>query len=255
MTPEDFKRFCDDYDVAIAVMSRDRAAVLQKHTDRLFGNYTLFWSGDGYAEREYHCVERVEVPRGLEGRPTVANYAVRHFEHHVVILLDDDIRYIDWLGEDHLFKLDADAVRVMLCNLVVNALDLKVGLFGINECDIRKSSPLIPFHTRAMVQSLVGIVGPQRLWHDERQRIKADYDLCLQALKRDRLIWKDLRYFLNHNLNTLPGGNMPFRTPDREEVEVENLRKWWGDDVISWHPDASRKVGRAKGSKSLRINV
>ena len=255
MTPEDFARFCDDYDVAVAVMSRDRADSLAKRTDKLACNYHLFWCGDGYDTHEYNCVERHEVPANLQGRPTVANYTLRSFDQKVVILLDDDIERVTWMGGPSNFHIDASGFRVMLTNLVVNALDAKVGLFGISEVDIRKTSPLFPFHTRAMIQSLVGIVG-ERLWHDERQRLKADYDLCLQALKRDRLVWKDMRYFLSHNLNTLPGGNMSFRTAEREELEVENLRKWWGSDMIHWRPGGSHaNTSSRKGQSTKKLSI
>ena len=101
-----------------------------------------------------------------------------------------------------------------------------------------------------MIESLVGVVG-RGLWHDERQRLKADYDFALQHLKRDRLVWKDMRYFLYQNRNTLPGGNMPFRTAAREELEVENLRQWWGEDVVHWSP--SGKKGQS--TKRLGIHV
>ena len=248
MTPENWRQFCDDYDVAVAVLSRDRAEVLSRRTDLLVSGYTLFWSGPGYDQRPYHSAEMVEVPRNVEGRPSVANWALRHLKQNVVVLLDDDLRFVYWLGEATMgsCKLDQSGVRAMLTNLVVNAIDVKAGLFGISENDVRKNSPLSPFHTRAMVTALVGIVG-RGLWYDERQKLKADYDFCLQALKRDRLIWKDQRYFLAQDRNNFAGGSMRYRSREREEAEVENLRRWWGEDVINWK--------EVMTTKSLRINV
>ena len=241
-----FAQFCSDYDVAVAVLSRDRADVLSNWTDKLAAGYVLFWSGEGYDDHEYRCVERVEVPRGICGRPSAVNFALRHLSQEVVILLDDDLRRIYWLGESHMVRLAPELFDVMLMNLVVNVLDVGAGLFGISEVDVRKASPLSPFHTRAMVGGLQGVVG-RGLYYDERQRVKGDYDFCLQALKRDRLIWKDLRYFLSQDRNTLSGGNMAFRTREREEAEVENLRRWWGRDVIRWSD--------GKGTKRLGIHV
>jgi hypothetical protein len=40
---------------------------------------------------------------------------------------------------------------------------------------------------------------------------------------------------------------MAFRTREREEAEVENLRRWWGSDVIRWSD--------GKGTKRLGIHV
>lgn len=246
MNDDDFARFREDFDVAVAVLSRDRAASLLKRTDRLASGYVLFHCGDGYDSREYHCVERVEVPAELHGRPVVANFALRTLDAQTVILLDDDISWVNWLGGERLFHLDRFGFLDMLCNLVVCSRDVKAGLFGINDVDIRKASPLLPFHTRAMIGGLVGVNG-RGIWHDERQRIKADYDFALQHLKRDRLVWKDLRYFLSQDRNKLPGGNMPYRTAEREELEVANLRRWWGSDVIHWNPNARGSVTKKLG--------
>lgn len=246
MNRETFRQFCEEQDVALAVLSRDRADVLARRTDKIAADYHLFYSGDGYDEREYRCSARTEVPRGLEGRPVVANYVLRQLDAKTVFLMDDDVMSIVWLGEDRLQHVDSDGFLAMLVNLTVNARDVGAGLCGISEVDIRKTSPLAPFHTRAMVAGLVGVTG-RGIWFDERNKIKADYDFVLQHLKRDRLVWKDLRYFLSQDRNNLPGGAMAFRTREREDAEVENLKRWWGEDMIRWT--------EGKGTRRLRINV
>lgn len=250
MNVEDFQRFCTDYDVQPIVLSRDRADVLATHTDRLLRNYKLFYSGDGYDEREYvGAVEKIEVPRELRGRSVVANYALRHLDNRIVIILGDDAKDIVWLGEDKLRRIDAEGVMVMTVNLVITALDAGAGLFGISEVDIRKASPLEPFHVRRMVTGFVGLdrskVPP--IWFDERQVLKEDYDFCLEHLKRDRFVLKDLRYFYSQDRNVLPGGNMGLRTPEREEAEVQNLKDWWGDDMV--------RFTDGRQTKHLRIIV
>lgn len=249
-----WRRFCDDFDVSLAVLSRDRAGVLANNTDRLASEYQLFYCGDGYDDYEYRCTERHEVPRGVEGRGAAGNFALRALGTRFVILIPDDLRWVNWLSEDRLVHLDSAGFLVMLINLVVNARDVGAGLFGISENDIRKNSPLAPFHTRSMITCIVGLdrSHPKPIWYDERQKLKEDYDFTLQHIKRDRLIWKDLRYFAFHDMNVLPGGNMAWRTPAREEAEVENLRRWWGDDVIRWSP-----AGRNRGqrTKHLGINI
>lgn len=254
MSVEDFRRFCADFDVQIAVLSRDRADVLAKMTDRLVHDYVLFYCGEGYDQHTYHCTNRFAVPPTLEGRGAVANHALRMLPNKIVILLGDDIKAVHWMGEDKAQYLGPGGFLVMTVNLVINALDLGVGLFGVSECDIRKNSPLSPFHFRSMVTGFAGInrnVRPNEpIWFDERQKLKEDYDFCLQFLKRDRLVLKDLRYFVYHDMNKLAGGNMRFRTPQREELEVENLRRWWGDDMISWKPD-----GKNTQTKHLGIRV
>jgi hypothetical protein len=76
--------------------------------------------------------------------------------------------------------------------------------------------------------------------------LKVDYD-CLQRLHRERLIWKDLRYFLAQDRNQLAGGSMPYRTQGAEEREVSNLRAWWGDEMFGYSD--------GKGTKRLRVRI
>ena len=241
MNAEDFRRFCDDYDVAFVVLSRDRAKVLARYTDRLASGYTLVWSGEGYAEQEYRCVDRIEAPRGLRGRPALINHLLRTLEQKVMVVMDDDSKAAYWLASERAVRLDSSAFLVMVTNLVVSALDVGAGLFGISEADIRYTSPLAPFHTRhAVTGCLTGIVG-RGIWFDERNWTRADHDFALQHLKADRLSWKDNRYVVMHDLKRLPGGSMEFRDPGREQAEIANLKRWWGEDVIT--------VSREDGSR------
>jgi hypothetical protein len=156
-----------------------------------------------------------------------------------VILLDDDIKSVVWLGEVHPQRLDSSGFLVMLVNLVVNALDAGATLFGVSEVDIRKASPLFPFHLRATGMNIAGVVG-RKLWFDERQVLKEDHDFSLQHLKLTRFVWKDMRYFCDKDINMAAGGNMPLRTEAREELEVANLKRWWGEDMIRWSPSGRR---------------
>ena len=232
MRPEDFREFCKDYDVAVVVMSRDRGNVLTRFTDRLASEYILFWTGTGY-DQPYNCVDRIEVPSAIGGRAAVGNHILRTLDQKVVIILEDDIHAVYWAGATKAYRLDPPGFRVMLTNLVVNALDAKVGLFGVSEGDIRHASPLMPFHPRSpCTGAIVGIVG-RKVWYDERSRLRCDLDFALQHLRDGRLTWKDQRYLLVQDRRTLPGGHSVFRSSQRELEEGKALQRWWGADVIS----------------------
>lgn len=226
---EDFAR---EYDVAIACLSRKRADVLARRTDRVVHGYHLFHSGEGYDRHQYHCVDRLEVPDQISGLAAVRNHVLRVLPQKVVIFVDDDFTKIRYVHTTEYVDLTPEQVSLMFANLVVNSLDLGASVFGISENDIRKSSPLVPFRLRAVVGGVIGVIG-RDLWFDERNKLKVDYDFCLQAMVRDRVVLKDHRYFLAQDRNTIPGGNMEFRTREREEAEVANLISWWGPDVIS----------------------
>lgn len=227
-----FAAFCEDFDVAVACLSRKRPDVLARRTDRVIHDYHLFFCGDGYDEREYHCVERHRVPEQIAGLSAVRNHVLRQLPQRIVVFVDDDFSKIRYVHSTEYVDLDPDQIQAMFVNLVVNALDLGASVFGISELDIRKSSPLTPFRLRAVVGGVLGVIG-RELWFDERNKLKVDYDFCLQAMVKDRVVLKDLRYFLAQDRNTLPGGNMEFRTREREQAEIDNLIAWWGDDVVS----------------------
>lgn len=229
----DWERFCQDFDVAAVVLSRNRADVLAKRTDRLVHGYHLFHAGPGYDDYEYNCVERHSVPEGIVGLARVRNHVLREMKQEWIIFLDDDYLRIRYVLGPQSIDLDPTGVQLMLLDLVVNAIDLGAYVFGIGEVDIRKASPLITARHRAVVGGLVGVRGRGQ-WFDERNQLKTDYDFCLQSMRDHRLLLKDQRYFLEQDRNRLPGGNMELRTRQREEAEVANLVRWWGDDVITW---------------------
>lgn len=250
-------RFCADYDVCLAVMSRDRSKELSERTNRLLAHtpYTLFYSdpngGADYGKYRYNTVDQHEVPRDVAGYSPVCNYILRHVDQRILIIMDDDVKRIYWLGQPRAYRLPPAQFPQMLVNLVVNALDAKVTMFSISEIDIMRASPLSPFATRTMLQGLYGFIG-RGIWYDERNIHKADYDICLQHLKHTRLVWKDMRYFASKDINYLRGGLQEFRSREREEAEVENLKKWWGSDVIDWggHQGSGPRRRRPDGSKN-----
>jgi hypothetical protein len=167
----DFAQFCEDFDVAVTVHSRNRADVLAKRTDRLLHGYHLFHSGPGYDERQYNCVSRHQMPASIVGLGMTKNYVLRQMKQNIVVMFDDDVARIGWTASDRYAWLTAEQVQLMIINLVVNALDLGAGVFGISENDIRKTSPLKPFRFRAVVGAVIGIVGRESMF-DERNQLK-----------------------------------------------------------------------------------
>lgn len=242
----DLKRFMDDYDVALVVMSRDRADTLKKKTDTFLRDYHLFYSGEGYDDYQYHCTERTKVPRGLRGVSVVMNYILDTLDQEIVIFVDDDLSLIYWIASSKAIRLSPEQVKLMWIDLVVHTLDQGAGAFGINDVDIRKASPLTPFIQRAMVTTVIGVVGREHRF-DERNVLKCDYDLSLQKLRDVRTVHKDLRYFALAAKDKGRGGNMEFRTPGRRYEEIDRLIKWWGDDVI--------KTGKGKTVETLAVRV
>lgn len=242
----DFEQFMKDYDVALVVLSRDRADTLYQRTDSFLRDYHLFYSGEGYDTYDYHAASMTEMPRHLEGLSLVRNHVLDVLDNEIVIFVDDDISRIYWVHSTKSVPITPEQVKLMWIDLVVHALDQGVGAFGISELDLRKTSPLVPFEVRAVFGTVFGIIG--REWRfDERNVLKCDYDFCLQTIRDKRTVHKDMRYFAAAAKDAGRGGNMTFRTPNRRYEEIERLQQWWGDDVI--------KPGTAKGVEKLTVKM
>lgn len=242
----DLPRFLADYDVALAVPSRDRAGILAKRTDSWLTDYHLFYSGNGYDDEEYNCIERVKVPRNIGGLSATRNFVLDNLSQNVVIMFDDDITDFTWVHGARTIRLDQEQIKLMIVDLVVHALDQNVGMFGIGNIDLRKASPLIPFATRQAVTTVIGVVG-RKVRFDERQRLKDDHDFAMETLKIYRTIHRDNRYRFTNDTDGLPGGSMEFRSQEVRQREIQNLIDWWGADIV--------KPGKNKRSESLAIHI
>lgn len=243
----DLKQFCEDFDVAVVVVSRDRAATLAKFTDKILDGYHLFYSGEGYDDYDYNTVDRTEVPRGLQGLSVVRNYVLDTLPNRIVLFFDDDIKMIYWVAGTRSVRLDDfERVKLAIIDLVVHALDQKSTAFGMSPLDIRKASPLVPFRLRAVFGTVLGVIGREHRF-DERNLLKTDYDFCLETLKTARTVHMDMRYYALSAKDDLAGGNMEFRTQQRRLAEVDNLIRWWGDDVII--------PAKNKGNEKLGVSV
>lgn len=242
----DLLQFLEDYDVALVVLSRDRAETLHKRTDSFLRDYHLFYSGEGYGDYDYHCAEMTEVPRGLQGLSVVRNYVLDKLDNRIVLFVDDDLNRIYWVHAGKSIILDPEQVKLAFINMIVHALDQKAGAFGMSELDLRKTSPLTPFGVREVFGTVIGVVGREHRF-DERNVLKCDYDFCLQVMKSERTVMKDYRYFASAAKDQGRGGNMAFRTPNRRYEEIERLQRWWGDDVIV--------PGKGKSVERLAVKV
>lgn len=242
----DLAGFCRDHDVALVVVSRDRAVTLAKYTDKLLDGYTLFYSGEGYGDYQYRCADRIEVPRGLQGLSPVRNFVLDTLPQRTVVFVDDDVNMIYWVAGTRSVRLDTERIKLALIDMVVHAHDQGSLAFGMSPLDLRKSSPLVPFRVRGVFGTVLGVVG-RDLRFDERNVLKTDYDFCLQAMVEARIVHMDMRYFASSAKDELAGGNMQFRTQARRQREIQNLIDWWGSDVII--PSDN------KGNEKLKVNV
>lgn len=242
----DFEAFCRDFDVALVIASRDRAATLAKYSDQHITGYHLFYSGEGYDEYQFNCISRHEVPRGIQGLSTVRNYILDVLPNRIVVFVDDDVQRILWIAGPESVRVDPQGVHLAIIDMVVHALDQDSTVFGMTGLDIRKTSPLNPFVLRAVIGTFIGVIG-RDLRFDERNILKTDYDFCLMSLVKSRIIHMDMRYRVLSYKDAVAGGNMEFRTQQRREREVQNLIDWWGDDVIV--------PGKNKSNEKLTVKI
>lgn len=242
----EFEKFVEDYDVAVVVLSRDRAKLLKKCTDKILEGYHLYYSGEGYEDESYMAKTMHEVPRGIQGLSAVRNHVLDLLPNRIVIFIDDDIKGIYWVAGMKSIRLGVAEIQLALLNMTIHALDQGTTAFGMSPTDIRKNSPLVPFRLRAVFGTVLGVIGREHRF-DERNRLKTDYDYCLEVLKTSRTTLMDKRYYALSSKDAEAGGNMEFRTQERRLKEIQNLVDWWGDDVVS--------LPKAKTIESLRVDA
>ena len=179
----------------------------------------------------------------------------------VVLILDDDIRYIERLEGSEItglgyerYKLNADEVLQMIEKYSIMAQDLGAKFWGLNiNPDQRCYHHNTPFSTK----SYIG--GPfrchlkgSRCRYDERLFFKDDYDMTLQQLNMERVVLRVNAYHYICEQSTNIGGLAAYRNRDREYEQCDMLIKKWGGHIFKY--DETNK-GHTSKEKKLDYNL
>lgn len=205
----------------------------------------------------YPDADIVSCPEGVQGNVArVRNYILKtEFQRGMdaVVIVDDDLQAIrrfdydsneNWGYEPHI--VTADEFLQFLEKYSIIADDMGAKLWGVN-CN---SDPMAyrhntPFSTRSVVLGPFGcFLKGNRCYYDENLPLKEDYDMTLQQLNMERVVLRVNAYHYLCKQSEQKGGCAAYRNRQREEEQLEALRRKWGGAIV--------KVDTTNKGKSLK---
>ena len=233
------------YDIRILILSRGRSDKV--HTVKLLPDYVELLVPDDEKElyEKNYANPILTIPSSIHGLGRVRNWVLENFKENIVIMIDDDIKTVYCLTEEHARAIkDPEELMQILINTAVMADDLGVHCFGYSQTDIRKFSGCDPFSLKGWVGCIIGVIGRKHRFRDDKYKVDIDY--CMKNLLVDRILWIDQRYYCIQNRDNNTGGNSIYRSQEEFEKSVDTL-------VETWSPFL--KVKKNASQISISINV
>lgn len=211
---------------------------------------------EAYKEN-YPEAEIISCPEGVQGNLCrIRNYILKtEFDRgmDVVLIIDDDftcLRRFDydrmdgWGYDPHIITKDEFIPFIEKYSII--AKDLGAKLWGVNcNCDPMAYRHNTPFSTRSYIGGpFQCFLKGNRCWYDENLPLKEDYDMSLQQLNMERVVLRVNAYHYLCKQSEQKGGCAAYRNRQREEEQLEALRKKWGGQLLRWI--RATKEGRTK---------
>ena len=215
-------------------------------------------------KRNYPEADIISCPEGVQGNVSrVRNYILdEEFKRgmDVVLIIDDDftcLRRFDyvasenWGYEPHI--ITADEFLTVIEKYSIIAKDFGAKLWGVNcNCDPMAYRHNTPFSTRSVVLGPFGcFLKGNRCRYDEALPLKEDYDMSIQQLNMERVVLRVNAYHYLCKQSEQKGGCATYRNRQREEEQLEALRRKWGGQIVKI--DTSNK-GQTTKEKRLDYN-
>lgn len=212
----------------------------------------------------YPEAEIISCPEGVQGNVArVRNYILdEEFKRgmDVVCIMDDDIYSLIRYEYDELtgygynqVPIKAEEFFVFLEKYSIMAFDIGAKLWGVNpSTDAMGYRHNTPFSTRSVVLGPFGcFLKGNRCRYDENLPLKEDYDMSLQQLNMERVIFRVNSVYYRCLRSENKGGCASYRNRQREEEQFKLLRKKWGGAIVK--EDDSNK-GRTIKEKRFDYN-
>ena len=218
---------------------------------------------DGY-KKNYPKANIISCPEGVQGNLCrIRNYILKtEFEAgaDVVLIIDDDftcLRRFDfdeidkWGYEPYIISKDEFLPFVEKYSII--AKDLGAKFWGVNcNCDPMAYRHNTPFSTRSYIGGpFQCFLKGNRCWYDENLPLKEDYDMTIQQLNMERVVLRVNTYHYLCKQSEQKGGCASYRNRQREEEQLEALRRKWGGVIIK--VDTTNK-GKTTKEKRLDYN-
>ena len=215
-------------------------------------------------KRNYPEADIISCPEGVQGNLCrIRNYILdEEFKRgmDVVLIIDDDftcLRRFDyvasenWGYEPHI--ITADEFLTVIEKYSIIASDMGAKFWGVNcNCDPMAYRHNTPFSTRSVVLGPFGcFLKGNRCRYDENLPLKEDYDMTIQQLNMERVVLRVNAYHYLCKQSEQKGGCATYRNRQREEEQLEALRRKWGGQIVKI--DTSNK-GQTTKEKRLDYN-
>lgn len=210
--------------------------------------FTKVWVDEAEAEdyRKFNPQTTIiSCPKGVQGNTArIRNYIIKEefrAGYDAVLLLDDDISYIARFevdkesGYGHIrHKLTTDEILPFLEKYSIMANDIGAKLWGINcNADSRSYEHFRPFSTLSFVGGpFQCFLRGNRCWYDESLPLKEDFDMTLQQLNKERVVFRVNAYHYVCDQSKSKGGCAAYRNREREAAQFDLLQKKWGDKIV-----------------------
>lgn len=207
----------------------------------------------------------IACPDGVQGNLCrVRNYILEtEFKSgaDVVLIIDDDFtclrRYdydeLNGFGyEPHIITKDEFLPIIEKYSII--AKDLGAKFWGVNcNCDPMAYRHNTPFSTRSYIGGpFQCFLKGNRCWYDERLPLKEDYDMTIQQLNMERVVLRVNAYHYLCKQSEQKGGCATYRNREREEEQLEALRKKWGGQLLKWIQRTKEKPPKKSDWTTIR---
>lgn len=221
----------------IVIPTLGRVDIIEKHPLREVADLLV-------AEREYDLYHARYPDMTIWAHPdTVKNIAqarnyvleeIRKPEDRSIVMFDDDLECCIYTMSMHYQKhYDVEYMVRVLERTEGMAIDAGAGIFGFAHTPRpQERDTFRPFSLRGWVNCRsIGIIDPD-LRFDPFLTAKEDFDICLQSLQKNRIVWMDKRYVFLCEHWTNAGGLQETRTTATEEKDNAYMRRKWGTKVM-----------------------
>jgi hypothetical protein len=213
----------------------------------------------GEYKKNYPDSEIMSCPKGIQGNLCrVRNYILdEEFRkgYDVVLIIDDDLYRIERFVKDEETnfgyikeKVNTDEFMMFIEKYSLCAMEIGAKFWGVNCI----SDPMAYRHSSPF-STVSYIGGPFQCFikgnqckYDENLPLKEDYDMTLQQLNRERVVFRVNAYHYVCRQSVNKGGCATYRNRKFEKEQIEMLRRKWGSDIVKF--DSTNK-GRSKKQK------
>lgn len=190
-------------------------------------------------------IDIVSCKEGIQGNVArIRNHIVRTELLNgadVVVILDDDLQSINHFEKAEgsaygyqRFKIVGDELLEVIEKYTIMAQDIGAKLWGMNcNMDNMAYRHSTPFSTRSFVGGpFQAFLKGNRCWYDERLPLKEDYDMTLQQLNLERVVFRVNKYHYICKQSTNSGGCAEMRNRTKEKEQLFLLQKKWGSKIV-----------------------